>query len=125
MLAGHTKFAPDSMFGLFKCKYRHSKVDCLADIENVVCRASPSGVLIPQLCGDEMSNVIVPMYDWDNFLSPFFRRLLSIKPLHHIECRVDGSVMCKTLSQSEPVTHKLLKCDPDDVPCEKPCCSAA
>ncbi|KAG1928644.1 interferon-induced very large GTPase 1-like [Pimephales promelas] len=39
MLTGHTKFAPDSMFGLFKRKYRNSKVDCLADIENVVCKA--------------------------------------------------------------------------------------
>jgi len=53
MLTGHTKFAPDSMFGLFKRKYRNSKVDCLADIENVVCKASPSGMLIPQLCGGQ------------------------------------------------------------------------
>lgn len=32
------------------CKYRSSKVDCLA---------TPSGVLIPKLCGDEMGNVTV------------------------------------------------------------------
>ncbi|XP_077076123.1 uncharacterized protein LOC143729024 [Siphateles boraxobius] len=120
MVAGHTKFAPNSMFGLFKRKYRNSKVDCLADIVNVVRQASPSGVLIPQLCGDEMGNVIVPMYGWNSYLLQFFKKLPSIKPIHHIECRRDGSVMCKILSQSEPVTYKLLKCDPDDVPCEKP-----
>lgn len=120
MLAGHTKFAPDSMFGLFKRKYRNSKVDCLADIENVVRQASPSGVLIPQLCGDEAGNVIVPMFGWDTYLLQFFRKLPSIKPLHHIDCRADWTVMCKTLSESEPVTHKLLKCNLADVPCEKP-----
>lgn len=95
MVAGNTKFAPDSLFGLFKRKYRNSKVDCLADIENVVRQAFPSGVLIPQLCGDEMGNVIVPMYGWDSYLSPYFRKRPSIKPLHHIECRMDGTVMCK------------------------------
>lgn len=47
MLAEHIKFAPDSMFGLFKRKYKHSKVDCLADIANVEHQAPPSGVLIP------------------------------------------------------------------------------
>ncbi|XDV33088.1 hypothetical protein PO909_003653 [Leuciscus waleckii] len=120
MLAGHTKFAPDAMFGLFKRKYRNSKVDCLADIENVVRKASPSGVLIPQLCGDEAGNVIVPMFGWDTYLLQFFRKLPSIKSLHHIDCRADGTVMCKTLSESEPVTHKLLKCNLADVPCEKP-----
>ncbi|TKS67847.1 hypothetical protein D9C73_000829 [Collichthys lucidus] len=49
-----------------------------------------------------------------------FERLLSINLLHHIECRVDGSVICKTLAQSEPVTHKLLKCNLDNVPVKKP-----
>ncbi|KAE8287397.1 hypothetical protein D5F01_LYC13437 [Larimichthys crocea] len=82
--------------------------------------ASPSGVLIPQLCGDEVGNVFVPMYGWDTYLSPFFKRLPSINLLHHIECRVDGSVICKTLAQSEPVTHELLKCNLDNVPVKKP-----
>ncbi|XP_064646156.1 uncharacterized protein LOC135499340 [Lineus longissimus] len=63
MLAGHTKFAPDSMFGLFKRK-----------------------------------------------------KLPSIKPLHHIECRRDGSVICKEMSESQPVTHRILKVDATDVP---------
>lgn len=60
------------------------------------------------------------MYGWDTYLSPFFKRLPSIYLLHHIECRVDGSVICKTLAQSEPVTHELLKCNLDNVPVKKP-----
>ncbi|XP_064636957.1 uncharacterized protein LOC135493509 [Lineus longissimus] len=116
MLAGHTKFAPDSMFGLFKRKYRKTKVDCFNNIEEVVRAASPAGVLIPQSCGDEAGSVIVPMYNWDTYLSDYFRKLPSIKPLHHIECRRDGSVICKEMSESQPVTHRILKVDATDVP---------
>ena len=117
MLAGHTKFAPDSMFGLFKRKYRNTKVDCLSDIECVVRAASPAGVLIPWR---EAGNVVVPMYSWDTYLLQFFWKLPAIKPLHHIEFKHDGSVICKDLSGSEPVTHHILKSNPMDVPHGKP-----
>ena len=64
MLAGHTKFGPDWCFGLFKRKFRATKVDCFGDIAEVVRQSSPSGVNIPQLCGDESGKSFVPMYDW-------------------------------------------------------------
>ena len=35
MLDGHTKFAPDRFFGLFKNLSRKSKVDTMVDIERV------------------------------------------------------------------------------------------
>lgn len=62
--------------------------------------------LVPPLVPDFICSVLVPMYGWNSYLSQFFRKLPSTKPLHLTECRMDGSVMCK-----------LLKCDPDDVPC--------
>ena len=37
MLAGHTKFAPDWCFGLFKRQYRRTLVSSLKDIEQVHC----------------------------------------------------------------------------------------
>jgi hypothetical protein len=120
MLAGHTKFAPDSMFGIFKRKFRRSKVDCQANIQDVVKAASPSGVLLSQLCGDESGDSIVPMYQWDTFLGEFFRKLPAIKPLHHIKFMDGGTVECKLLSESEPTTHHLLKCNPEEVPQQKP-----
>jgi hypothetical protein len=108
------------MFGLFKRKFRVTKVDCLEDIKTVSLMASPSGVLVPQLCGDESGQVIVPMYSWDNYLSNFFRKMPAIKPLHHIECKQDGSVICKEYSETGTATHHLLKCAPEDVPHGKP-----
>ena len=36
LLAGHTKFGPDALFGLFKRKFRKTRVDCLNDISDVV-----------------------------------------------------------------------------------------
>ena len=36
MIVGHTKFAPDWCFGLFKQRFRRTKVGCLADIARVV-----------------------------------------------------------------------------------------
>ena len=32
LIVGHTKFAPDLAFGLFKQKFRKTKVDCLDNI---------------------------------------------------------------------------------------------
>ena len=36
MIPGHTKFSPDRFFGMIKRKYRHTKVDSLAQIAEVV-----------------------------------------------------------------------------------------
>ena len=36
LIVGHTKFSPDWCFGLFKQKFRRTKVSCLDDIVKVV-----------------------------------------------------------------------------------------
>ena len=36
MVVGHTKFTPDSCFGLVKQQYRRKHVECLSDIVDVV-----------------------------------------------------------------------------------------
>ena len=43
MLAGHTKFTPDSFFGLFKHVYRRSLIETMTDIVHVVKDSSTSG----------------------------------------------------------------------------------
>lgn len=110
MLAGHTKFAPDWCFGLFKRKFRLTKVDCLADISAVAKACSSSGVLLPQLCGNEDGLVFVPTYAWDTHLFPqTFKKLPSIKKYHHFLLKADGSVTCKMYVDSEPVVYHLLQ----------------
>ena len=49
MLVGHTKFAPDRFFGLFKRLYRKSVINTIEDVALTVRRSSVAGKNIPQL----------------------------------------------------------------------------
>ena len=80
LVAGHTKFSPDSFFGLIKQKYRKSRVDSLADLERVVQTSSPvAHGNVPQLVGHEDGRILVPSYDWQSHLRPYFKVLPGIK----------------------------------------------
>jgi hypothetical protein len=71
MIPGHTKFSPDGFFGLFKHKLRHSDVNCVDDIAEVVKQSSPAGHNLPQLVfnGNEQK---VHFYQWTRFLGKYF-----------------------------------------------------
>ncbi len=57
----------------------------LEEMAACVTRSSPvQGVNIPQLVGDEAGNIFVPLYDWQGFLSPFFKALGGIKKQQHL-----------------------------------------
>ena len=81
MVPGHTKFAPDACFGLIKKKFSVSEVNCLDDIKQVVTGSSK--VNLAQVVGTENQAMEVPTYNWQDFLSPYFRPLEGIKNLHH------------------------------------------
>ena len=55
LVVGHTKFAPDWCFGLFKKKLRKTKVGTLSDIGKVVDESAR--VNIPQICGTEAQSL--------------------------------------------------------------------
>ncbi|KAL8620067.1 hypothetical protein ACOMHN_015349 [Nucella lapillus] len=85
MPSGHTKFAPDWCFGLFKRKFRRSEIHCLEDICTAVTESTPeTGVNLAQLVGREDWSVVVPTYDWQQFLTPAFKPLQGIKTISHI-----------------------------------------
>ena len=62
MLVGHTKFTPDSCFGLLKQRFRRIHVQCLNDIVQVVEQSA--SVNKASLVGNEAGEVFVPTYDW-------------------------------------------------------------
>ena len=62
MLVGHTKFAPDWCFGLFKQQYRHTFVSSLDDIADVV--NTSADVNVAQVVGTQNRETVVPMYNW-------------------------------------------------------------
>ena len=45
-------------------------------------RNTPQNFRIPQLVEDEGGNVVVPMYDWQAFLSPFLKPVKGIMHFH-------------------------------------------
>ena len=72
LLVGHTKFAPDWCFGLFKLRFRRTFVSSLQEIADVV--ESSADVNVAQLVGTQDGRMVVPVYDWSQFLGEHFER---------------------------------------------------
>lgn len=67
---GHTKFACDWAFGLFKRKVRVEKASSLAEVASIITKSTPlSNVNQPVLTGNEKGEVFVPIYDWLNYFA--------------------------------------------------------
>ena len=118
LLTGHTKFAPDWCFGLFKQTFRRTRVSCLDDIVGCVNSSTVTGVNMAQLVGSEDGQVFVPMYDWVSFLSTFFVKLQGIKKFHHfsVDAAGPGTVICKEFSDSPSVVYNLGRLVPTGMP---------
>ena len=108
LVVGHTKFSPDWCFGLFKKRFRRTKVGTLSDIARVVEECA--SVNIPQLCGTEDGTVIVPTYDWKTHFTTKFKTVPHIKTYHHFRFTSDtpGSVFVKTHADTDETQIQLL-----------------
>jgi len=80
---GHTKFAPDWCFGLFKRQYRLTKIGSLDDI--VTCVNQSASPNVAQLVGGQDGSTIVHMYDWSTFFDEHTIKtaLKGITKMHH------------------------------------------
>lgn len=109
LVVGHTKFAPDWCFGLFKRLYRRTNVGSLKDVAQVVNNSAACNVA--QLVCKEDGSTIVPTYDWANLFAEHFRKLPSIKKYHHFRMSSSspGMVFVKEHSDSPEVEFSLLK----------------
>ena len=107
LIVGHTKFSPDWCFGLLKQKFRKTSVNCLKDIEDVVDGSAV--VNTSQLVGDQFGKVIVPTYDWADYLGVHFNKVPSIKAQHHFYfCHTKpGVVQVKQLVNSEELSYTI------------------
>ncbi|KAL8585061.1 hypothetical protein ACOMHN_013077 [Nucella lapillus] len=105
MPPGHTKFAPDWCFGLLKrCFRRQDDVSSLDDLARTVELSTPtSRVNIPQLVGREDGTVMVPTYNWQEYLTPAYKQLKNIKPVGHFRFTATnpGVVFYKTTIADE------------------------
>ena len=67
LLVGHTKFAPDWCFGLFKRLYKRTEITSLDDIAQVVERSAQCNHA--QVVGHLDGTSVVPFYNWSGSLT--------------------------------------------------------
>ena len=97
LLVGHTKFAPDWCFGLFKQLFKKTRVGTINDIAEV---AEKSAVVNhAQLIGDYDGSIHVPMYNWAEFFEGHTVQtaLKGISQMNHFRFTADhpGAVFVK------------------------------
>ena len=111
MLVGHTKFAPDRFFGLFKRLYRKSLVDTMDDIVRVVEESSIAGKNKAQLTVSSNGTRHVHWIDWSKVFSEFFKPIPGITSFHHFKVSKEkpGIVTCKEYANSEEQTFNIFK----------------
>ena len=109
LVVGHTKFAPDWCFGLFKCRYRRTTVSSLRSIAQVVNDSAECN--ISQLVAREDGSMIVPTHNWTDFFAPRMKKITGIKTYHHfrMSSSAPGCVFVKEHSDSSEVKIDLLK----------------
>lgn len=111
MVAGHTKFSPDGFFGLIKLKMRHSEVQNLSDLVQVVLNSTVNGFNTAQIVYDSNNVQQVHFYKWTEFLSKSFGRVAQILQQHHFEISNEkhGKVDVQTKLDGEKVEISILK----------------
>ena len=112
LLVGHTKFAPDWGFGLFKRLFKQTKVGTICDIADVVCNSA--AVNHPQLIADYDGNNFVKFYDWSSVFEDTTTAIKGISKMHHFRFNRShpGYVFVKNANDEPETKIDLLK----DVP---------
>ncbi|MCP4112739.1 MAG: hypothetical protein GY749_45630, partial [Desulfobacteraceae bacterium] len=113
MIPGHTKFAPDAYFGLFKIKYRRNTTDCLRYLALCVENASRNGYTVPQVYGKHygLSYNTFEFREWDLFLCDYFHKIEGILNYNYFDFSRDkpGQVLLRVRHGDEPKSVFLLK----------------
>ena len=115
LIAEHTKFAPDCCFGLLKKAFRLTPVSSLQELGTRIQSSTQKSVNIAQIVGPENGPSIVPVYDWQSFLSPLFKvvrhtRTTIISPFYHASQALSCSRSSGTVERSPSLCSRLESC---------------
>ena len=110
LVVGHTKFSPDSHFGLIKQRYRRSKVYTFEQLAKAVEESTPNGYNLCHRVQMGGSNEII-YRDWGSWLSKFFTTVPHITNYHHfmMSNTNPGVVTLKTDMDSEKEKINIIK----------------
>ncbi|XP_053397260.1 uncharacterized protein LOC128556374 [Mercenaria mercenaria] len=113
LVAGHTKFAPDWHFGVWKVKWRDSNAETMTQVAGTVRESSRGGHNVPQLVDD--TDKPVAFDSWKPFLEQYFKPVKQLSKYHHFFCSSvePGVVYCKEYFDSEEVSVNILKQVPE------------
>ena len=101
MRVGHSRCMVDGNFGLIKRAYRHSDVDAVSQLANIVDRSSSSNQA--QLFHWEWKN-------WDSWLDQYFTAVKGITKYQHFEFSGDQDQGCKVSVRSTcDSDYKVIK----------------
>lgn len=110
---GHTKFAPDQYFGLFKKKFRKSQVSTVKDVcEAAVTACRKTNSIMSVMVGNEVGNTVnVKTYDWVNFFKTkkpaTVPNLLSYSHFK-TELSLAGQIACEKSATGESCVHHVI-----------------
>lgn len=109
MIVGHTKFTPDSCFGLLKQKFRKSQVNTLQQLKTVVETSASCNEV--EMVGWEDGISIIPTYDWSTYLGEGMLKVKGIKKYQHFHFHASGkgTVSCQIVSDSAAKEITLLR----------------
>ena len=109
MLVGHTKFALDRFFGLFKRCFIHNYCSTILDIQKAVRESTSTqqnkAQLVASLDGKEK---YVTWYQGSSFLSQYFKPILNITSFHvfRVSASCPGVVFAREYSDSSAVQYE-------------------
>jgi len=109
LLVGHTKFAPDWGFGLFKRLFKRTKVATIYDIADVVRKSAV--VNYPQLVGDYNGSSFVNFFDWSSVFDEHTTTIKGISKFHHFRMSSSspGFVYVRTSSDEPEKKINILR----------------
>ena len=109
LLVGHTKFAPDWGFGLFKRLFKRTSVGTIYDIAEVVRKSAT--VNHPQLVSDYDGNNYVTFYDWSSIFDNKTTAVKGISKMHHFRFhrRHPGFVFVRNANEDREEKICILK----------------
>ena len=107
LLVGHTKFAPDWCFGLFKRLFKRTKVNTIEDIAEVVDSSAECNV--SQLVGQTDGTILVPTYDWTSFFDQQMIQssLKGISIMHHFRFTASDPGCLYVRDSSSDQEHRI------------------
>ena len=115
LIVGHTKFSPDSHFGLIKQRYRRSQVYTYEQLAKVIEESALDGYNRchrVQSQGEKCGSKDVVVYrDWSSWLARYFTTVPQITDYHHFVMgdAKPGVVMLKTQVDSKEEAINIIK----------------